>query len=117
MKFKLPLIVVVNIAVSRKFYEEILNQKVVMDFGANITFEGAFSLVFMDYPNDNFHLKLEPPAMRSGLGGAEIGIYGGDLPFIDGGYPNIPSIYYLDIPATGSQKEGINVTIKAKSNQ
>lgn len=30
MKFKLPLIVVEDMAVSRKFYEEILNQKVVI---------------------------------------------------------------------------------------
>lgn len=44
MKFKLPLIVVKDMALSRKFYEEVLNQKVVLDFGANITFEGAFSL-------------------------------------------------------------------------
>lgn len=44
MKFKLPLIVVNDITVSRKFYEDVLKQKVVLDFGANITFDGAFSL-------------------------------------------------------------------------
>jgi len=44
----MPLIVVKDMAVSRKFYEEVLNQKVVMDFGANITFEGAFSLQTKD---------------------------------------------------------------------
>lgn len=48
MKFKLPLIIVADMAASRKFYEEILNQKVVMDFGANITFEGDFSLQTKD---------------------------------------------------------------------
>lgn len=44
MKYKLPLIVVTDISVSRKFYEEVLNQKVILDFGANITFTGEFSL-------------------------------------------------------------------------
>lgn len=44
MKYKLPLIVVYDMAVSRKFYQDVLNQKVVLDFGANITFDGEFSL-------------------------------------------------------------------------
>lgn len=48
MKFKLPLIVVKDMAQSRKFYEEVLNQQVVMDFGANITFAGEFSLQTKD---------------------------------------------------------------------
>ena len=44
MKYKLPLIVVDDMAVSRKFYQDVLNQKVVLDFGTNITFDGEFSL-------------------------------------------------------------------------
>lgn len=48
MKFKMSLIVVKDMAVSRKFYEEVLNQKVEMDFGANLTFEKAFSLQTKD---------------------------------------------------------------------
>ncbi len=44
MKFCAPLIVVENIEKSKKFYEEILSQKVILDFGENITFEGDFSL-------------------------------------------------------------------------
>ena len=44
MKFKSPLIVVSDIVAVRKFYEGVLNQKVILDFGANITFEGDFSL-------------------------------------------------------------------------
>lgn len=44
MKYKLPLIVVEDMDRSRKFYEEILGQKVILDFGANITFSGDFSL-------------------------------------------------------------------------
>jgi catechol 2,3-dioxygenase-like lactoylglutathione lyase family enzyme len=44
VKYKCPLVVVNDIAVSRKFYEEVLGQKVILDFGANITFEGDFAL-------------------------------------------------------------------------
>lgn len=44
MKYKCPLIVVKDMERSRKFYEEILGQKVVRDYGANIIFKGDFSL-------------------------------------------------------------------------
>lgn len=44
MRFKCPLIVVNDIVKSRKFYEDVLDQKLVLDFGANITFDGDFSL-------------------------------------------------------------------------
>lgn len=44
MIYRSALIVVENMEISRKFYEEILNQKVILDFGANITFAGDFSL-------------------------------------------------------------------------
>jgi catechol 2,3-dioxygenase-like lactoylglutathione lyase family enzyme len=48
VKYKLPLIVVEDMERSRKFYEDILGQKVILDFGANITFEGDFSLQTKD---------------------------------------------------------------------
>jgi catechol 2,3-dioxygenase-like lactoylglutathione lyase family enzyme len=44
MKFKCPLIVVDDIDRARKFYTEVLNQKVQLDFGENITFEGPFAI-------------------------------------------------------------------------
>lgn len=44
MKYKLPLLVVEDMVRSRRFYEELLGQSVILDFGANITFEGDFSL-------------------------------------------------------------------------
>ena len=48
LKYKLPLIVVEDMERSRKFYEELLDQKVILDFGANITFDGDFSLQTKD---------------------------------------------------------------------
>ncbi len=44
MKFVCPLIAVSDIEVSRSFYEKVLNQKVTLDFGANVTFEGRFAI-------------------------------------------------------------------------
>jgi len=43
-KFVCPLLVVADMQRARSFYETVLDQKVIMDFGENITFEGNFSL-------------------------------------------------------------------------
>jgi len=48
MKFKLPVIVVKDMERSRKFYEDLLDLKVVLDFGANVTFDGGLSLQTRD---------------------------------------------------------------------
>ncbi|HBV98202.1 MAG: glyoxalase [Peptococcaceae bacterium BICA1-7] len=44
MKFICPLIVVDDIGISRRFYENVLDQKVKYDFGENVSFEGGFSI-------------------------------------------------------------------------
>ena len=44
------------------------------------------------------------------------GAFNGLTPYILSGIPDVPSIYYLNVPFTGKQIDGINVTIKAKSN-
>jgi catechol 2,3-dioxygenase-like lactoylglutathione lyase family enzyme len=44
LKFVCPLLVVADMQRARSFYETVLGQKVIMDFGENITFEGNFSL-------------------------------------------------------------------------
>jgi catechol 2,3-dioxygenase-like lactoylglutathione lyase family enzyme len=44
MKFICPLIVVNDIQRARKFYTEILKQKVTVDFGENVSFEGNFAI-------------------------------------------------------------------------
>lgn len=43
-KFVCPLLVVADMQRARNFYEKLLGQKVIMDFGENITFEGNFAL-------------------------------------------------------------------------
>jgi len=44
IKYICPLLVVSDISRARNFYEHVLGQKVIMDYGENITFEGNFSL-------------------------------------------------------------------------
>ena len=44
MKFICPLIVVDDIEASKKFYTEVLDQKITMDLGANVTFAESFAI-------------------------------------------------------------------------
>ncbi|WP_097026958.1 glyoxalase/bleomycin resistance/dioxygenase family protein [Clostridium peptidivorans] len=44
MEFKLALLAVKDVNVSKKFYGELFNQKVVLDFGRNVTFSGGFAI-------------------------------------------------------------------------
>lgn len=44
MKYVCPLIVVKDMKVARNFYENFLGQRVIYDFGENVTFEGNFAL-------------------------------------------------------------------------
>ncbi|SFU35387.1 Glyoxalase-like domain-containing protein [Clostridium sp. DSM 8431] len=44
MNFKLALLAVKDINVSKKFYKELFDQEVVLDLGRNITFSGGFAI-------------------------------------------------------------------------
>ena len=44
IKYIYPLITVQDIEKSRKFYEEVLNQDVELDHGANVSFKGGFAI-------------------------------------------------------------------------
>ena len=44
LKFKCPLLAVTNMEQSIRFYEEVIGDRVAMDFGENVTFEGGFAL-------------------------------------------------------------------------
>ena len=44
IEFKMPLIAVRNIEVSKKFYKDLFGQEVVLDLGWNVTLSGGFSL-------------------------------------------------------------------------
>jgi hypothetical protein len=75
--------------------------------------------VFED-PDDfvtGLHLLPGSPAIGTGFNGTDMGIYGGNHPFMDGGIPDFPSIFYLESEATTSIQNGLDVLIKAKSNK
>lgn len=44
MKFNSPLILVENMEISKRFYQNVLNQKIKFDFGENVVFYGDFSI-------------------------------------------------------------------------
>ena len=44
LEYKLPLIAVKNIEISKKFYSELFGQTVVLDLGKNVTLSGGFAL-------------------------------------------------------------------------
>jgi catechol 2,3-dioxygenase-like lactoylglutathione lyase family enzyme len=71
MKYSGPLLAVKDIEKSKDFYRDVLGLKIVLDFGANVTFEPGFSiqqdftaLVGLDpaseiHPSRNFELYFE----------------------------------------------------------
>jgi catechol 2,3-dioxygenase-like lactoylglutathione lyase family enzyme len=48
MKFEAPLLVVENLDQSKRFYHDALDLEVILDFGANVTLTGGFSLQTKD---------------------------------------------------------------------
>ncbi len=73
--------------------------------------------VFEDYLNGDYHLKSGSPANGAGQNGVDMGIYGGAIPFVDGGFPGLPSVTNLQAPHVVTQNNGLDVIIDAKSNK
>ena len=44
LKFKYPLVAVTDMTKSIEFYEEVIGDRIAMDFGENVAFEGGFAL-------------------------------------------------------------------------
>ena len=82
----------------------------------NVTMNELFESDFIiDSLDNRFHLKTGSPAIGSGMNGEDMGIYGGDTPFVDGGAPDLPFINRLDSRTVGSHQGGLDVTIEASS--
>ena len=63
-----------------------------------------------------FLLKPSSPAIGTGLGGVDMGLFGGSDPYVLSGLPAIPAIWSFTAPSSGSGTSGLNVNIKAKSH-
>ncbi|MDP4183264.1 MAG: VOC family protein [Bacillota bacterium] len=44
MKFQCPVIAINDLDVSKKFYEDVLGQKIILDLGWNVVFSGGFAI-------------------------------------------------------------------------
>ena len=79
----------------------------------NIDIETVF--VGGDSPDGQWQVSEVGPAKGMGFNGQDIGMFGGDSPYVLSGIPTIPSVYELGVsgPTNGSI---LSVTIKAKSN-
>ena len=73
--------------------------------------------VFVDPSNYDYHLAPGSPAISAGEYGTDMGIYGGDAPYVDGGFPGLPSILQIFAPTVGSQQSGLDIQFNAKSNK
>jgi len=75
------------------------------------------STVFVDATNYNYHLKEGSPAIGAGLDGTDCGIYGGPFPFVDNGRTWLPILTEMSVPALVNVKDGLDVSVKAKSGK
>ena len=62
MEFKLALLAVKDVEVSKKFYQELFDQEVILDLGKNVTFSGGFAIqenfaCLTDLPDDSVMQK------------------------------------------------------------
>jgi hypothetical protein len=61
-----------------------------------------------------WQLKVGSPAIGAGEGGTDIGMFGGEYPYVLSGLPPIPAIYGLDAQSLPSNT--LDVNLKAKSH-
>lgn len=69
LKFVCPLVAVEDVARSRRFYEQVLGQKVKYDFGRNVTFEGDFSIHLSSHFQGLLGDAAKYPIVTKGHGG------------------------------------------------
>ncbi len=77
------------------------------------------STVFVDAGSTDGKWQLADgsPAKGAGIDDTDIGMFGGTVPYVLSGIPNIPRIYFFTAPSVGTEESGINVHLKAKSSE
>lgn len=61
IKFRMPLLAVRDVEISKKFYHDLFDQEVVLDLGGNVTFSGGFS-VQQDFDRLTGSAQIHDPA-------------------------------------------------------
>jgi hypothetical protein len=87
------------------------------DNKTNIDMTTVFVWYSTTSPDGYYQLKDNSPAKGYGWNGVDCGAFGGADSYVLSGIPSIPTIYEADIPITGSNKDGLPVKIKAKTNK
>ena len=89
------------------------------NIGANNQTNVLMTNVFTVPPDGNvetsFQLKSPGLGIATAQNGGDCGMFGGTTPYVLSGMPNVPSVYFYNVPATGSNTNPLNISIKAKS--
>ena len=89
----------------------------------NITYANMVDSVFVGYAiqgaysNDGIYvLKTTSPAKGAGVGGTDMGMFGGTNPYKLSGIPKIPAFYKLTAPSNTTSTNPYTVTFSVRSN-
>lgn len=64
----------------------------------------------------DLQLKPNSPAIGAGFGGTDIGVFGGDKPYVLSGLPNRPRITQLIVPSTVTEGSGLPFQVTAEGH-
>lgn len=78
-----------------------------------------FSILFKNNnsPDGKWQLADGSIAKGAGVNGVDCGMFGGDEKYVLSGIPPIPTIYEAIVPSTATNKDGLPVQLKAKTNK
>jgi len=91
--------------------------------GSGNIFSIPLNTVFATYPNNTYnylhdlHLSVSSPAVGAGLGGSDLGIYGGSDPYKEGSVPHNPHIQLKVISGTTNPQGILNVELKGRAQE
>ncbi len=81
----------------------------------NILMTNVFNVPINSTVETSFQLKNPGLGIGTAQNGGDCGMFGGLTPYVLSGMPNVPSVYFYNVPATGSNTNPLNISIKAKS--
>lgn len=76
-------------------------------------FEGLLGLS----TDGKWKLLAGSPALGAGIGGVDCGAFGGAMPYVLSGLPDLPHIYEANVSGSATTESGLHVTISVKSGE